>query len=83
MNKVYGKEVVESSGYYEVQEMYKMIVVERNVTFYREMYLKSQSEQSYIEFLDKYYKRNIPVISDFEKQELEDVFEGVNLDEVI
>jgi len=55
-------------------EMYSMLVKERSCVIYREMYLASKPQESYVEYLNKILRVNNIVISDFEKSEITEVF---------
>ena len=57
--------------------MYSMLVKERSSVIYREMYLVSKPQESYVEYLNKILRVNNIVISDFEKSEIEEVFREV------
>lgn len=54
--------------------MYIMLVKERSSVIYREMYLASKPQESYIEYLNKILRVKSTVISDFEKSEITEVF---------
>lgn len=54
--------------------MYSMLVKERSCVIYREMYLASKPQESYVEYLNKILRVNNIVISDFEKSEITEVF---------
>lgn len=73
----YGYLLVNSASIPELIEMYSMLIKERTSVIHREMFLATKPQESYIDYLDKIYKVKNVVISDFEKSEIEEVFEGV------
>ena len=73
----YGRELVNDAEIKELIEMYTMLVKERSCNIHREMYFAMKPEESYIDYLNKIIKVKNVVISDFEKSEIEEVFEGV------
>lgn len=73
----YGRELVNDAEIKELIEMYTMLVKERSCSIHREMYFAMKPEESYIDYLNKIIKVKNVVISDFEKSEIEEVFEGV------
>lgn len=75
--KEYGLMVVNMASIEELLEMYSCIASERACVVNREMYLSNKPEVSYIDYLDKIIRINTLVISDFEKDELEEAFKEV------
>lgn len=70
--------VVNMASIEELLEMYSCIASERACVVNREMYLSNKPEVSYIDYLDKIIRINTLVISDFEKDELEEAFKEVH-----
>lgn len=70
----YGYVLVNTAKIRDLIEMYIMLVKERSSVIYREMYLASKPQESYIEYLNKILRVKSTVISDFEKSEITEVF---------
>ncbi len=70
----YGYVLVNTAEIRDLIEMYIMLVKERSSVIYREMYLASKPQESYIEYLNKILRVKSTVISDFEKLEITEVF---------
>lgn len=70
----YGYVLVNTAEIRDLIEMYIMLVKERSSVIYREMYLASKPQESYIEYLNKILRVKSTVISDFEKSEITEVF---------